>query len=535
VGITLNTTARELTRSGLFGKDYDTYVNELVDFLHLRFGDEIASNIVASSQGLAQIEMVAFALSTASWYGDRQADDTNLRDCRLRAAGTTIARQLGYKPTAATPPAVEITMTLETAPIARLTLEKGRKLTGPAGLIFETTAELIFDVGEVGPKTFSARQGETLEETFTSDGEPDQVFKITTIPSGKSISQDSPQVFVAATEWTEQEFLTYEQTNQFEFQYDFDPPQLVFGNGVAGNIPPKDTEVRIKFFVTDGTAGSVPANTVVTFVQPLVAGGQILNPTLTHNSPSTPGSDRENLASIKVNAPQRWQAAQRSVTLTDLTGWINSFVDPTFGGVAIGRANNPRAVDQDAEALTIIALLEAEGTSQDIIDRVETYWNSVLAAEDQPNVILAQILAADEDGRYVTPSSGLARSLESFLNQKTVSSTVVHVVDGSINLLSVDIAVEIRVTVDIASQEQREAVETDVRSTVEDMLLGRSYGESLRISDLYAAVDAVSGVDWANIEITNQPTRLNRFGDLVIEPTEVITLGALPTVTTVLA
>jgi hypothetical protein len=532
VGISLNAIARDLVRSGLFGKDFDSYVTEIVDFLHLRFGVEIANNIVASEQGVVLIEMAAFALSTASWYGDRQADDTNMRDVRLRTAAVSIARQLGYKPTAATPPAVEITMTLETAPIARLTIEKGRKLNGPGGLVFETTAETIFDVGEVGPKVFSARQGESLEEIFTSTGLPNQVFKVTTAPDGTSITQDSPQAFVAATEWPEQRFLSFDQTNQFEFQYGFDPPQAVFGDGIAGNIPPKDSEIRIKFFVSNGTGGSVSSNTVTAFTQPLVAGGSTVAATLVHNDPSTPGSNREDLASIKVNAPQTFQAAQRSVTLADITGWINSYVDPTFGGVAIGRANNPRSMAQDAEALTIVALLEAEGTSQSIVDRLTAYWDSTLAAEDQPNILLAQILAEDDVGRYVTPSSGLAGSLEDFLNAKTVSSTVVHVTDGSINLLSVDVTAEIHVTSDIASQEQRETVENNVRSTIEGILLGRSYGESMRISDLYSAVEAVAGVDWSNVAITNQPTRVNTFGDLVIEDTEVITLGALPTVTT---
>lgn len=529
-GISLSVTARDLIRSGLFGKDFDSYVSEIEDYLALRFGDEVASNIVASEQGVVLIEMMAFALSTMSWYGDRQADDTNLVDVRIRSAAVTIARQLGYKARAAVPPAVEITMTLNAVPPARLTIEKGRKLNGPNGLVFETTEEIIFEAGEVGPKTFAARQGQTLEEIFTSNGEPTQIFRVTTVPTGMSIAQDSPQAFVDSIEWPEQDFLTFAQTNQFEFQYGLNPPRLVFGDGVAGNIPRKDADIRLLFFVSNGTGGSVPANTVVTFTQPLVAGnGTVLDATLVHNQPSTPGSDPEPISSIKTNAPLVFQAAQRAVTQADLDGWINSFVDPTFGAVAIGRATVPRGVDQDAEALTIIQDIENAGLT-DVSLRLRNYWDSVLGSNCAANVVVAQILSADSVGRYVTSPEGLARALETFLDGIAESTVKCHVTDGSINLLSVDLTVEIKTTSDFSSAEQQQTVRTNVIAALEAQLVGRKYGESLRISDLYSVVEAVEGVDYTHISITNQPTRVNSYGDLPIEDFEVITLGALPVV-----
>lgn len=529
-GISLSTTARELIRSGLFGKDFDTYVSELIDYLKLRFGDEVASNIVASEQGIVLIEMTAFGLSTASWYGDRQADDTNLVDVRIRSAAVVIARQLGYKARAAVPPVVEITITLTTSPPARLTIERGRKLNGPNGLVFETTEEVVFDAGEVGPKVFSARQGQTLEDIFTSTGEPTQVFQITTVPTGTSIAQSTVQAFVDSIEWPEQDFLTFAQVNQFEFQYGFNPPRLVFGDGVAGNIPRKDADIRFLFFVTNGTSGSVPANSVTTFTQPLVAGnGTVIDATLVHNLPSTPGSDAEPISSIKTNAPLVFQAAQRAVTQADLDGWINSFIDPTYGAVAIGRATVPRSVDQDAEALSIIA--DIETTLPDVATRLRDYWDSVLSSNCQANVVVAQILAADDVGRYVEASSGLARALETFLDAKAESTVKVHVTDGTINLLSVDLAVEIKTTADFSSAEQQQTVVANVRAVLEARLIGRVYGESLRIADLYALVEAIEGVDYSHIAISNQPTRVDSFGDLPIESFEVITLGVSPVIT----
>lgn len=532
-GISLSTTARSLIRSGFFGKDFDTYVSEIVNFLQLRFGTDVASNIVASEQGIVLIEMMAFALSTMSWYGDRQADDTTLLFVRLRAAAVTIARQLGYIARSSVPPAVSLTMTLTTPPPARLTIDMGTKMSGPNGLIFETTQQLIFDAGVVGPTTFAAREGQTLNAVFTSDGTPDQVFPITTVPTGQSIAQDSVIALVDAVQWTAEAILPFQQANVFEFQYGFNPPRLVFGDGVAGNIPPKGSEIRVSFFVTHGTSGSVPANSVTSFSAPLAVGTTIIGAVITQPQPSTPGSDPESIASIQSNAPQVFQAAGRAVTQADLDAWINSFIDPTFGGVAIGRATVPHSYQQDAEALSIIQAMINANVPADVVTRLQNYWNTVLSSNCAANVVVAQVLSSDPIGRYVTAPVGLARALETFLNAKTESTVKVHVADGSINLISVNLAVDVHVLPAFTSQEASQTVVASVIATLEAQLLGRRYGDSLRISDLYQAVEALDGVDWSHIKITNNPTRVTAPGDLPIQDFEVITLGTLPVVTLV--
>lgn len=603
MAVRLSESAKELIRSSFFGKDFETYVNEINGYIEFEFGPEVASNIVASEQGQMLVEAYAFGLSTLSWYGDRQSDDTHLFYVRLRSAAVVIARQLGYKPSAAVPPATTLTITLSFAPTStRLTIEKGRRLIGPGGLIFVTIEELIFDVGEVGPKTVDVIEGEVIEEIYTSDGTANQFFEIETIPDGKSIAQDTPRAFINDIEWTENPLLTFERTDQFEVQYGFNPPRLQFGNGVAGNIPPIEAEIRLEFVATSGPAGFVQANTIEAFEEPLVAGTETLAATLSHPT-STPGSNRESIDSIKINAPQVTQAADRAVTQADLDGLINAFTDATFGSVAIGRATVPRSVDQDAEALSIIAEIESScpltlvysgavgtfvagdvitatggatgvvvgvtATSLSVLSlgtgsfsvgesitasggatsgatatvtssslsttstRLRTYWDTVLASNCQANVVIAQILAADTVGRYITAPEGLAQALNTSLDAQAESTVKVQVTDGSVNLISVDLDVEISVLSAFDNIVQRQSIENAAVAALEDILLGRSYGQSLRISDLYVVVDSLEGVDFSHISITGDATaisRVNSFGDLVIETFEVITLGVSPVV-----
>jgi len=851
MSIELSTTARALSRSSFFGKDFDSYRQEITDSITAIFGDDVASNIVASEQGVMLIELNAYALSTASWYGDRQADDTTLQFARLRFAAVTIARQLGYKATSSVPAVADVRVQLTTAPAVQLTILKGTKAAGPDGLGFETLGDLVFDPGQVGAGTpagmsindividpvgtniiylattngilktttagitwfdsssgltnlnittlvvdpatpttlylgtinsgifkstnsgdswsfsgsglssfkittlaidpvtpsilyvgtnagglfksinsgaswsainggiidfviqtvtvdpvtpsilyagafssgvfksinsglswsveitgladtnvvdievdpltptivyvatigggiyksidsagtwipfnsgFTAttpnqiaidpatpttlyvsssdagvfkstdsgvtwtaavtgldntvnpsiaidpstpttlfvgttdggvytstnsavtwgllnngiddpikivqmREGRTLSETFRSNGDPFQIFELP-VPANFTIAQDSPSVSVGGILWPEVSLLTYDQTDQVEIEYGLAPPRVIFGDGIAGNIPPQDAEIRVTYYVTSGVNGSIASDTMGSFTDAIVAGTTVITSTLFNQSPSTPGSDPEALNSIKVNAPQVFQAAERAVTGDDLTGWINSYVDPVYGAVSKGRATAPRSAIGDAEAQSILFTLIAFGVPATITDRFSDYINSILSSNCTANVVNAQILAADSIGRYVSAPEGLARNLATFLNTIAESTVEAVVTDGSINLLTVDAIIGIKILPTITNDALRNEIRDSVRDAVQVLLIGREFGASLRIGDLYQTVEGVEGVQYSNISLVVRNNisedisvaRLNTFGDLEIQEFEVITLGASPDV-----
>lgn len=852
MSISLSPTARDLTRSTFFGKDFDSYRQEIIDALNAIFGGEIASNIVASEQGVALIEMNAYALSTLSWYGDRQADDTTLRFARLRFAAVTIARQLGYKANSSVPAVADVRVQLINTPPVQLTILKGVRASGPDGLQFETLSDLVFDPGQTGSglpagmtvnavvidpattsiiyaattsgvlkttssgttwstsnsgltntnltclavdpittttlyagtitsgifkstdsgaswtasssglsnlritsivvdpitpatiyvgtnaggmfksinagaswsqinggvidftiqtiaidpvtptilytgaysggiyksingglswspsntglahlnvsdikidpltpttlyagtvgggiyksttsgalwipindgftsispseiaidpatpttiyvatteagvfkttnagtnwstavtnlpnttnssiaidpgapatlylgtisggmfgstngattwnslnvgiddpiKTVQMREGRTLQATFRSTGEPFQIFELA-IPTGFSVGQDTPSTTVGGILWPEVPLLTYEQTNQVEIEYGLSPPRVIFGDGIAGNIPPKDAEIRVSYFVTSGTGGSIASDTIGAFIDPIIAGTTPIGTVLSNDFPSTPGSDPESINSIKVNAPLVFQAAGRAVTSNDLDGWINSFVDPVYGAVSKGRATSPRSAAEDAEAQSIMATLTAFGVPDETVGRLSDYVNSVLSSNCSANVVNAQILSADSIGRYVSAPAGLAINLATFLNTIAESTVEVVVTDGSINLLSVDATVEIAIDSTITNDALKTQIQDNVRNAVQGLLIGRDFGASLRVGDLYQTVEAVEGVDYSHITMVVRnnvsedisSSRVNQFGDLSISDYEVITMGATPQVT----
>lgn len=557
MGISPSQNVTDITRSEYVGKDFNTYRQEIIDNLNLIFGTETASNIVASEQGVMLIEVFAFGLSTLSFYLDRQADEVNFDipgGARIRANAVAIARILGYSPFAAVPPVIEITMAIN-SPYdttggglpSRLTLEKGRTLNGPGGLVYEMIEEVIFEAGlpasvarDANPTTFIIREGVTFNQTFTSDGSANQRFAVKGFPDDQNLAEATLEVRVGGVLWETVDFLTYDPIDSVEQNLGQDPAFIRFGDGIAGNIPPVDSEIKVVGFATSGPDGSVVSNTVTEFSDGLIAGITEVTATLVHDNPSTAGSFRETINSIKTNAPLVFQTAQRAVTTLDLDGLINSFVDATYGAVARGRATTPRSAASDAQLQTHIAQITSAGcVSADIITDIETYWDKVLSSNCKVNAVLAQIIAADSIGRYVPASVGLARALEIYLDGLVESTVKVYAVDGFVNVLSVDMLAQVKVDPTLATVVKSAAIKLEVETIIQDLLLGRDYGISLHISDLVSLIEAVEGVDYVNVKADSVTkngvdvlsVHVDTFGNITVGDFEVITLGNPPSVT----
>jgi hypothetical protein len=328
--------------------------------------------------------------------------------------------------------------------------------------------------------------------------------------------------------------------NIYEVSLGTNPPFVRTGDNIFGNVPEVDVEVRISYFTTLGPNGSVASEAVNGFVDPIFAGVTLITPTVTHVDPSTPGSFRETLSSIKFNAPLVFQAGKRAVTILDLDGLINGFVDATWGAVVKGRATTPRSAAADARLQTHLATLRNSDcfSEAEIID-LETYWNKVVSSECQANIVMAQILSEDGIGRYVSSPVGLARALEAYLDGLLESTVKSWAVDGTVNLFSVDMSAEIKVLDSRDTDVLRAEIIAEVDQIIQGFLLGRDFGVSLRIGDLYALVEDVDAVEFSNLRaslVQNQgddvtATKVDDFGNVIVDTFEVVTLGALPTVT----
>jgi hypothetical protein len=122
---------------------------------------------------------------------------------------------------------------------------------------------------------------------------PDQVFTLTP-------EQYSPVLMSGGTTW---------------FDYDGDGGTTIrFGNGTFGMIPPPGTVFSVTYRIGGGTAGNVPADTIV-----MVAPGQPQSSVVTactNPFPATGGADAETIAQVRDRAPRQFSAEPLRVVQT---------------------------------------------------------------------------------------------------------------------------------------------------------------------------------------------------------------------------
>ena len=643
--------AKNLTRSKFLGKDFDTYVTEITQYMQLQFDPTTFNNFFASELGVMLVETVAYALSQASWYIDRQVGENFLETAVLRNSVARLCRQIGFRMPGAVAPSVDLTVSFTAPQLFNVVIPKRFEYLSTSGLIYQQTSDLIFTAGDVGPKIVTVIQGETREEFFVSDGTPNQIFQLRNILSGEFIAEGTSIVSVDNVIWVSQDFLVFEQINEYEIELNREPPQIRFGDGFAGNIPINGADIRVSYVTSKGPTGKVLADEITQSRVPLVVGVDTVPLIVNNPLASTAGADAMALSEARVLAPQVFSTAKRLVTKEDYDAVVNAFVDPIFGAVAIGGANIVRGfLDdnyfvQDIENLnTLCGYIQAQlvihstsangnvtyvakplgtlgntvqaaqlnngptlpltvsvvgqditvqlatdglgvvtSTANDVVTAIQgdvaanalvtvtaegagiglagvlpltalsgggdnvavqnivkfdsltlpATWGSlpqqfdeIYSAACKANLVEVQILTEDATGRYIAPTVGLAQALKAELDSMKESTVQILVFDGSRNLFAVNCSVAIKVL----DGYDTVVVSNTVKLGVEDHLLNRQYGDSVRISDVYAIVEAVEGVKYSHVNFTvpTSPTKVNpTTGDVDIDPDEVVTLGTV--------
>ena len=166
----------------------------------------------------------------------------------------------------------------------------------------------------LGQASVTATQGVTITDeivTYTSTGEPNQVYQLKTAPVIEStvavtvdyVSYERAQYLIdfpgstpAFTVFTDADELTYIQ----------------FGDNIGGKIPPSGKIIRATYRVGGGAEGNVNEGTLTDVLNLNVSGL-----TVTNQSAAGGGEDAETTDSIKINAPISLKSLSRAVSLND--------------------------------------------------------------------------------------------------------------------------------------------------------------------------------------------------------------------------
>lgn len=417
---------------------------------------------------MALVDLWAYAADIMHYYIDRAATEAFLPTATQPSTVLAFANLYGYTPNPVN--AATAYVTLENVGSASVAIPSGTKFTAKSpkyGTVQFYSVSAV-TAASSSTVTVSLRQGTQVENpttlvnesgATTSDGTPGQRFYL----YGTKIDVSSIRVYVgegvagAPVEWLVTPQLAFATSSESAFAVTYDGAgrtQVVFGDGLNGRIPPVGTTITATFATCDGTSGNVEPNTIKSI-------NSSSFPTLTNiknNAAATGGRDNESPESIKNALPSMMRVRDSGVTLSD-------FVDLALGVPSVAKATAVyTGASTSGASVTVYAL-------EDQADYTTTSASSISVSSALRNAVQFELLSKAMLGiRTVTVPA-------------TVSLTQIYV----------------NVTLYVKNNYIQESVKTSVNSAILKLFefSNVSFNQTMTIGDIYRAILAVEGVDYA--------------------------------------
>lgn len=323
--------------------------------------------------------------------------------------------------------------------------------------------------GAVRANTIRVTHGETVEEHSAGTGGADQRYALTRAPVTHTLDEeDEPRssltVTVDGEPWTRVEDFVdsaFADPHFVVVQDNDGYAEVVFGDGRTVRVPDAGADVEVLYRVGQGDAGRVAANTITGHAVEHLA--SISNP-----EPSGQSVEPQSLEEAKLLGPPAiLQARKRAVTEADYADVLLEGVD--VGGVLV-------------KPIQALARTEWSGS-----------WHTVVVSVD-----LADRGPLDLDVRA---------ACEAALRERKLIGYDVRVERARYVPLHVGLVVQ------VAGEHFAFTVREEVEAAVAGFFApGRfGFGQSVYLSDLYAVVSAVNGVESLSV------SRFKRLGDRFLD------------------
>lgn len=259
--------------------------------------------------------------------------------------------------------------------------------------------------------------------------------------------------------WTSVESFFDQGADDRVYVKDINTGEVRFGDGVHGKIPPKgDKNVRAwRYQVGGGTAGNVPADSIIVLKQNLAFVHGVNNP-----YPASGGCDMESIEEAKQRAPHMIRARNRAVTVDDFE-WL-----AREASNAVGRVKCLPSVSREGEVTVVIV---------------------------PKSPIHADL------GDKPLPSAELLKRVRHYLNERKLVSTRVNVVRPSYAELSLEVEF-VRSRTGLTDRVRRD-IERSLRRYLHPLVGGRhgrgwDFGRSVLKVDLYQVLEEVEGLEYVD-------------------------------------
>jgi hypothetical protein len=451
------------------GRDFETIKELLKTHLQTKF-PTTWKNFYESASGQAWLELVAYVFTILSFYLDYQANESFLPTQQDRENTVKICKLVGYQLQAPQAASVECLLELSGLQLTDVVIAAGTKVTANNGLVFEFIDGAVIPAGDLSA-TGTVTEGETKQDTFTSDGTAFQRFLLTGIP----VIDGSIEVTVDGTSWSLVDGLVFgDGTSEiFQVVYDVDEngndiAYVEFGDGTSGKIPPAGATINVTYRIGGGIEGNIALNQinqqiagVLDGVVPVTTVGvTVTNPT----ERGSGGEDRETVEHAKYWVPQYVKSNGRAVTEADFDVLATRFTDPVYGGVRSAKATLRQEIPE--------------------LNTVDLYiWSS------------------DSSGNPAPPSAGLKAAVQAYFDNNSAGAVRLICADTEVQD-GVNLYTDITVRYAPLSNYKDVDVEAAIRQAVIDLFDSQliQAGQDFKISYLYTAVQGAEGVAYAIVD-----------------------------------
>lgn len=438
-------------------KDYVSFRQDMLDAISTRMPEWTSRS--PNDFGVILIELFAYVGDTLSFYGDRIANEAFLDTAVLRSSVLNIARMLDYRPTGNI--AAKATLQFSTrVGGGSVTIPPGTQVStapqpGVDPIVFETDASLTIADTPPNNGTISATQGRTIsnEGLGTSTGTIDQIFKLFNSPvidSSQVIYVDEG-IGAGPVAWQAVTNLIDSGPNDNVFTTFTDENNVVniqFGDNVNGRVPPTGSVITAQYRIGGGIIGNIGSGTLTTLVNVIT---NVVS--VTNVAQSDGGADAESLDDIRVNAPRSLTTLDRAVTLVDYANL----------------------------SLKVAGIAKAKAAA--------TVYTSIT------------LYVAPYNGSATNnASTALKTTLQTYLSTRKMVNATITILDPTY------VPINVTANVNVLPQFQQEATRLEVEKAVKSVVAfdNVDFGDRVTISEMYKAIMAVTGVDYAVVTVLSR-------------------------------
>lgn len=445
-------------------RDFNTILAALTQHIRRKFPSDW-KDFRKSPVGQAFMELVAWVFDNLSYYLDIRANESFLPTARDRLSVINLCRLIGYRLSPATSASILVTCTIETAQSRDVIIAAGTAFISRQGVPFEFLAEGRITAGSLTNQVL-ATQGATQNDSFTSNGSAFQQFKLTQA----QVLADTVVVLVNTVEWTEEESLVFgdETSTIFEVFFDEDDFGYIrFGDGISGFIPPESSVIEVTYRIGGGVQGNLPLNEIEQTISGTLSGivpevaveVMLTNP----DEVGSGGNERESLDHAKFFAPKSVKTNGRAVTREDFETLAALFSDPVVGAPAAAGARLKQKIPE--------------------LNTVEVF-----------------LWGRDSAGDISEPGTSLIAAVQAYFDNNDAGAVRIVSVDTEVQageIVYVDVAVRVRPSTAFSTTDVLNNVAQAIRNYFDGITT--QPGEDVRLSQLYDAIMAATGVRYANI------------------------------------